>query len=87
MAPVTKQRCLQIASVTNYCKLYAYSTLPLLNVLLSLMPFILDIPQVVVLTKIDNICEETRDDTASAFRSKKVEKCVAKVNLFLHADI
>ncbi|XP_053395410.1 interferon-induced protein 44-like [Mercenaria mercenaria] len=40
----------------------------------------LDIPQVVILTKIDTICEATKQDAANAFRSPKVEKCVAKVS-------
>jgi hypothetical protein len=38
-----------------------------------------DIPQVVILSKVDSICEATKDDPANAFRSQKVEKCVAKV--------
>ncbi|XP_060578688.1 interferon-induced protein 44-like isoform X1 [Ruditapes philippinarum] len=40
----------------------------------------LDIPQVVILSKVDSICEATKDDPANAFRSQKVEKCVAKVS-------
>ncbi|XP_045157612.2 interferon-induced protein 44-like isoform X2 [Mercenaria mercenaria] len=40
----------------------------------------LDIPQVVILTKIDSICEATKQDAANAFRSPKVEKCVGKVS-------
>ncbi|XP_053388782.1 interferon-induced protein 44-like isoform X2 [Mercenaria mercenaria] len=40
----------------------------------------LDIPQVVILSKIDSICEATKQDAANAFRSPKVEKCVAKVS-------
>ncbi|XP_053395405.1 interferon-induced protein 44-like isoform X2 [Mercenaria mercenaria] len=40
----------------------------------------LDIPQVVIMSKIDSICEETKQDAANAFRSPKVEKCVAKVS-------
>ncbi|XP_053388784.1 interferon-induced protein 44-like isoform X2 [Mercenaria mercenaria] len=39
----------------------------------------LDIPQVVILSKIDSICEATKQDAANAFRSAKVEKCVSEV--------
>jgi hypothetical protein len=38
-----------------------------------------DIPQVIILTKIDSISDVTEDDPANAFRSQKVERCVAKV--------
>ncbi|XP_060591465.1 interferon-induced protein 44-like [Ruditapes philippinarum] len=40
----------------------------------------LDIPQAVILTKIDSISNMTEDDPANAFRSQKVEICVAKVS-------
>lgn len=39
-----------------------------------------DIPQVVILTKIDSICEQTKNNTSDAFFSPKVESCVAKVS-------
>ncbi|XP_045157605.2 interferon-induced protein 44-like isoform X1 [Mercenaria mercenaria] len=43
----------------------------------------LEIPQVVILTKIDSICETTKNNIANAFYSPKVEKCVANVSKVL----
>ncbi|KAL4236543.1 Interferon-induced protein 44-like [Mactra antiquata] len=39
-----------------------------------------DVPQVVILTKVDNISEETKEDPAKVFNSTKVKSCVGKVS-------
>lgn len=40
----------------------------------------LDIPQVVLLTKIDSVCEKTKNNIADVFHSPLVERCVSKAS-------
>ncbi|XP_033730378.1 interferon-induced protein 44-like [Pecten maximus] len=42
-----------------------------------------DIPQVVLLTNIDRICEETSDDVSKVFFSAAVQQCVDKVAMMM----